>query len=148
MAIYRTRKNTKNPPGGGARLCQTATIITGQQGKRPQTRPGAVLGCPGELEAQSRWVFKLARSFARSTPREDHQSDNRPAALGRRPLETGPAVHFSSLLQVGHQSRWYGPPKFSFLSFFKLLACIFHHFCKCDTNPRAPPHQNFRFHHF
>ena len=36
----------------------------------PQTHPGAVLGCSGELEAQSRWVLKLARSSARCTPRE------------------------------------------------------------------------------
>ena len=51
-------------------MCQTATIITGQQGKRPKTRPGAVLSRPGDSEAQSRWVFKLARSSARCTPRE------------------------------------------------------------------------------
>ena len=51
-------------------LNQTAAVITWQQRKRPKTRPGAVLGRPGDSEAQSRWVFKLARSSARCTPRE------------------------------------------------------------------------------
>ena len=59
----------------------------GNKGKRPRTRPGAVLGCPGELEAQSRWVFKLARSSARCTPREGTKRENpggRWAAARRR----------------------------------------------------------------
>ena len=121
----------------------------GSKGKRTQTRPGAVLGCPGELEAQSRWVFKLARSFARSTPREDHQSDNKPAALGRRPLKSGPAVHFFHHFCKCDTNHGVTPRlNFRFDTFLKLLGCIFHHFCKCDTNPSAPPHQNFRFHHF
>ena len=38
---------------------------------KQQTRPAApVFGCPGEFGARSRWVCKLARSSARSTPRE------------------------------------------------------------------------------
>ena len=60
----------------------------GSKGKRTQTRPGAVLaellGCPGELEAQSRWVFKLARSSARCTPREGTKREK-----NRRPFGGG-----------------------------------------------------------
>ena len=38
---------------------------------KQQTRPAAaVFGRPGEFDAHSRWIRKLARSSARSTPRE------------------------------------------------------------------------------
>ena len=65
--------------------------------ERAKTRRGAVLGCPGDSEAQSRWVFKLARSSARSTPREGTKHEKpggRWAAARRppgRPLAGGPA---------------------------------------------------------
>ena len=54
---------------------------------KQQTLPAAaVFGCPGEFGAQSRWVCKLARSSARSTPRKGakHQKPGgRWSAAGR-----------------------------------------------------------------
>ena len=60
---------------------------------KQQTRPAAaVFGRPGEFDAHSRWIRKLARSSARSTPREGAKR-KKPggrwsAATGRTPRES------------------------------------------------------------
>ena len=124
----------------------------GSKGKRTQTRPGAVLGCPGKLEAQSRWVFKLARSFARSTPREDHEKTTKattsPRPLGGDRWKPAPRCIFHHFCKCDTSQGVTPRLNFRFDRFFELLGCMFHHFCERYTNLGAPPHQNFCFHHF
>ena len=56
---------------------------------KQQTRPAAaVFGCPGEFGARSRWVCKLARSPARSTPRGGAKHEE-PGGLGETQSKTG-----------------------------------------------------------
>ena len=60
---------------------------------KQQTRPAAaVFGRPGEFGARSRWVCKLARSSARSTPRKGAKHEKPggrwEAATGRTPRES------------------------------------------------------------
>ena len=56
---------------------------------KQQTRPAAaVFGRPGEFDAHSRWIRKLARSSGRSTPREGAKRKKT-----RRPLVGGDRSH-------------------------------------------------------
>ena len=70
---------------------------------KQQTRPAAaVFGRPGEFGARSRWVCKLARSSARSTPREGakHKKPRRPLVGG------GPQPPGRLLTARGAGGRW------------------------------------------
>ena len=110
--------------------------------KTRKTRPVAVLACVRPLQSppgskgndrkharapfsavRASWKLKVdVFSSSRGALHDPHHEKTTKATTGPRPLGG---------------DRWKPAPR-----------CIFHHFCKCDTNPSVTARLNFRFHRF
>ena len=110
--------------------------------KTRKTRPVAVLACVRPLQSppgskgndrkharapfsavRASWKLKVdGFSSSRGALHDPHHEKTTKATTGPRPLGG---------------DRWKPAPR-----------CIFHHFCKCDTNLGGTPRLNFRFYRF